>query len=164
VANPYQVRVEGLQFDAAHFATFGGACEPLHGHSYAVAAEVEGTLSEDNWVVDFIELKLMLRKLCEEVDHRFLLQSESRLLQIERRPGEWRVQTPAGIAYIFPESDVVSLPIENTTAERLAEWFSDRLWRSLQDCGAKNIAAATVEVWEGPEQRASHRRERLLQE
>ena len=48
----YRVRVERnkLRFAAAHFATFGGECEPLHGHNYAVSIEVEGSLTDDAWV------------------------------------------------------------------------------------------------------------------
>jgi 6-pyruvoyl-tetrahydropterin synthase len=32
----FSVRVEG-KFSAGHFATYGGDCEPLHGHTYEVA-------------------------------------------------------------------------------------------------------------------------------
>ena len=157
----FQVRVEGVQFAAAHFATFGGACEPLHGHSYEVAAEVDGTLVEDAWVVDFTELKAILRELCDELDHRFLLQRESAILKIESQPGEWRVTTPADRVYVLPALDVVALPVDNTTAERLAQWLCGKLWQTMNGRGAKNVQAVTVEVWEGPGQRASHRQERL---
>jgi 6-pyruvoyltetrahydropterin/6-carboxytetrahydropterin synthase len=34
-----------LRFAAAHFTTFGGECEPLHGHNYAVLVEIEGDLT-----------------------------------------------------------------------------------------------------------------------
>ena len=69
----YEVRVEAIRFDAAHFATYGGNCEPLHGHSYEVAAEVQGKLGEDSLVVNFIGLKAVLRELSKELDHKFML-------------------------------------------------------------------------------------------
>ncbi len=156
----FQVRVEGVRFAAAHFATAGGRCEPLHGHNYGVVAQVDGTLSEDAWVIDFIELTAILRRLCKELDHRFLLQRESRVLAIDSTDAAWQVRTPAGIGYVLPKGDVVALPLDNTTSERLAEWLSGRLWQALAERGAKNVQAITVEVWEGPDQRASHRRER----
>lgn len=149
-----------MQFDAAHFATFGGRCEALHGHSYQVAAEVEGELVSDAWVLDFGRLKRLLREISRELDHRFMLQAKSPLLQIEARDGFWNVRTPEGLVYSLPEQDVVALPIDNSTAERLCEWFSLRLWSALGKRRANNLRAVTLEVWEGPGQRASRRTER----
>jgi len=157
----FQVRVEGVQFDAAHCATIGIDCEPMHGHSYAVAAEVDGTLNENAWVVDFVELKSILRGICDELDHRFLLQKESAVLTIEVRDGSWQFRSRAGNVYVLPAGDVVALPVDNTTAERLAQWFCGRLWQALCEREADNIRAVTIEVWEGPAQRASHREEHL---
>jgi 6-pyruvoyl tetrahydropterin synthase/QueD family protein len=157
----YQVRVEGIRFDAAHFATFRGKCEPLHGHSYEVAANVDGSLSTDSWVVDFVALKRLLRDLCEELDHRFMLQCAGDILQVEQDVSSWRIRTPAGIDYSFPTKDVVALPIDNTTAERIAEWLSSRVYESLSKRGLRRIEAVTIEVWEGPGQRASYRRQNL---
>jgi 6-pyruvoyltetrahydropterin/6-carboxytetrahydropterin synthase len=157
----FQVRVEGIGFAAAHFATYGGACEPLHGHNYSVAAQVEGALSEESWVFDFVELKSILRGFCRELDHRFLLQLESNLLRMESRDGSWQVETPGGLHYSLPANDVVALPVDNTTAERLAEWFSERLAAALAQRGIANVTAISVDVSEGPGQMASHRQERL---
>jgi len=153
----FQVRVENIFFDAAHFATYGGRCEPLHGHTYQVAAEVEGELTEDSWVVDFTRLKGILRQICQEIDHRLLLQTNSRILKIESSAGSWQVETPDGATYSFPSSDVAELPIDNTTAERLAEWFSGRVWEVLALRNSR-IQSVSVEVWEGPGQRAAYKR------
>jgi 6-pyruvoyl tetrahydropterin synthase/QueD family protein len=156
----FNVRVEGVKFDAAHFATFEGKCEPLHGHSYEVAAEVEGALTEDSWVVNFVQLKSLLRRLCKDLDHRFMLQADSRVLEIDPTESHWKVRTPSGVGYVLPRQDVISLPIDNTTAERLAEWLSGRVWQSLEEGGAR-LHSLALEVWEGPGQRASHRMDRL---
>lgn len=156
----YQVRVEKIFFDAGHFATYGGRCEPLHGHSYQVAAEVEGDLTEDSWVVDFTRLKGILRQVCQEIDHRMLLQMESRVLKIEGSEGRWQVETPDGACYSFPVSDVAELPIDNTTAERLAEWMCGKVWEALAPRHSR-IRSLTVEVWEGPGQRAAYKRVHL---
>jgi 6-pyruvoyltetrahydropterin/6-carboxytetrahydropterin synthase len=157
---PFQVRVDGVQFAAAHFATFGGGCEPLHGHNYEVGVAIDGTLSDDSWVFDFVELKAMLRRFCDELDHRFLLQRDSHLLKIEATAGGWQIETPDGVSYSLPASDVVALPLDNTTAERLAEWFCVRLIQELAERGFENVAAVNLEVSEGPGQRASYRWQR----
>lgn len=152
----FQVRVEGISFEAAHFATFHGEAERLHGHTYTVAAELEGTLADDAWVVDFGVVKKILRAIVDELDHRFLLQRESTLLAIDDTDSAWKVRTPAGIGYVLPKGDVVALPIDNSTSERLAELFVARFWQELEERGAKNVRSVTVEVWEGHGQRAAH--------
>lgn len=156
----YSVRVEGIRFAAAHFATFGGECEPLHGHSYEVAAEVDGSLTDDSWVVDFSLLKTILRRLCTELDHRFMLQAESNELQIERSPTSWSIRAQSGTSYILPVEDVIALPIDNSTAERLSEYLCAQLGAALTGHGAANIARVAVEVWEGPGQRARSEQDR----
>jgi len=140
-----------LRFAAAHMATFGGTLEPLHGHNYDMIVEVEGTLTEDDWVWDFGELKRMARGIAEELDHRFLLQRNSRLLEIEELAGAWRI-TFGERSYTFPADDVLALPIENSTAERISEWVSERLQAALRDAGAVNITRLTVGIEEMPGQ------------
>src|SRR5262245_42704238 len=119
------VRVERnrLRFMSAHMATWEGGCEPLHGHNYQVTAEVEGDVTADSWVIDFSVLKRVVRERCDAIDHKFLLQRDSRVLAIDEGEGCWEVTAPGGRNYRFPRSDVVALPLDNTTAERLAGWF-----------------------------------------
>ncbi len=159
----YRVRVERnqLKFAAAHFATFEGQCEPLHGHNYAVGIEVAGTLTEDSWVIDFSALKAIGRAVCDEVDHKFLLQRESRVLQIDEGMSNWKVRFLER-GFVFPKADVVALPIDNTTAERLAEWFAGRVSAELRARGASNIASVSVTVEEAPGQAARSGRRRSV--
>ena len=149
----YRVRVERnqLKFAAAHFATFEGQCEPLHGHNYAVGIEVAGMLTEDSWVIDFSALKAIGREICGELDHRFLLQRGSRALQIEEGMSNWKVRFLER-GFVFPKADVVPLPIDNSTAERLAEWIAGRVATELRARGASNIASVSVTVEEAPGQ------------
>jgi 6-pyruvoyltetrahydropterin/6-carboxytetrahydropterin synthase len=132
LSSEYRVRVErnALKFAAAHFATFEGQCEPLHGHNYAVTIEVAGELTDDSWVADFSTLKALGRAICAELDHRFLLQRDSRALEIDEGETNWKVGF-AGRGWVFPKADVLPLPIDNTTAERLAGYFVMRLKAEL---------------------------------
>ena len=157
----FSIRVEGIGFEAAHFATYRGQCEPLHGHSYSVAAEVEGDLGGDSWVMDFGELKEALREACARLDHKFLLQRESRELKLEQSGSGWNVSTPAGAAYAFPLADVAALPLDNSTAERLAEYLAGEVWQALRRRGQDGLTRLAVEVWEGHGQRGRFQRERL---
>jgi len=149
----YRVTVErdSLRFSAAHFTTFAGQCEPLHGHNYDVLVTVEGDLTDDGWVIDFVELKKMVRDLCQELDHRFVLQRENTLLNIREDGDSWIV-TAGQRRYVMPKSDVVALPIDNSTAECLAEWFCHRLSDELRRRNVTNISLITVGVEEAPGQ------------
>src|SRR6185369_2269920 len=64
-----------LVFSSAHFITFTGhRCEGLHGHNYRARVTLEGALDESVWFVfDFVELKKIMRRLCNEIDHKVLL-------------------------------------------------------------------------------------------
>lgn len=149
----YRVRVERvrLKFSSAHMATFGGEMEPLHGHNYAVTVEVTGSLTGDAWVVDFGLLKRLGREICDELDHKFLLQRESAVLEIDEGISNWKVRF-GDRGFVFPKGDVLALPIDNTTAERLAEYFVTRLRAGLASTGASNITEIAVGVEEAPGQ------------
>ncbi len=149
----YRVRVERnkLKFAAAHFATYDGKLEPLHCHNYAVSIEVAGTLTNDAWVCDFSTLKSAGKALCDELDHKFLLQRDSRELEIDETATNWKLRF-LDRGFVFAKADVLALPIDNTTAERLAEWFVVRLKEDLRARGASNLSSISVEVEEAPGQ------------
>src|SRR5437868_869660 len=115
-----------LRFAAAHMATFGGDCEPLHGHNYDVMVELEGSLTHESWVWDFGVIKRETKAIADELDHRFLLQRDSKTLDITELPESW-VVVFGPRRYEFPKSDVAVLPIDNSTVERISEWFAGRL-------------------------------------
>lgn len=140
-----------LRFAAAHMATFAGDCEPLHGHNYDVIVELEGGLTEDSWVWDFGDLKRTTKSIVDELDHKFLLQRESRVLRIEEGEDVWVIGF-ADRKYRFPKRDVAVLPIENSTAELLAEWIAERLRDELRTREGTQFATLTIGVEEMPGQ------------
>lgn len=149
----YRITLERnrLRFSAAHFTTFGGECEPLHGHNYDVFVEISGALTDDSWVFDFNEAKRMIAGICKELDHRFILPLENRSLDISRSGDEYEVRF-GDRRYVMPASDVAALEIDNSTAERLAEWFARRVVQSLREAGATNVAKVVAGVEEAPGQ------------
>jgi 6-pyruvoyltetrahydropterin/6-carboxytetrahydropterin synthase len=149
----FRVRVERnkLKFAAAHFATFEGQCEPLHGHNYAVTLEVAGALTDDAWVCDFAALKSIGKAICDELDHKFLLQRDSRVLQIDEGMSNWKIRFLER-GWVLPKAEVLPLPIDNTTAERLAEYVVRRVRDALRERGASNLTSVTAGVEEAPGQ------------
>ena len=147
----YKVSVERntLRFCAAHFTIFQGQAERLHGHNYDLLVQVEGELSDDAWVIDFGELKRIGEALCQQLDHRFLLARDNPALDLSDLDDAWQIAFHDR-RYVIPKSDVCVLPLDNSTAERLAEWFCHRLAEALAERG--NITSISVGVEEAPGQ------------
>ena len=150
-----EISVSGvrLRFAASHMATLGLVLEPLHGHNYVVSCRVEGNLTDDNWVMDFSVLKNLVRTECELLDHKFLLQMNSSQLVIEyeKKSGSYIIGHSDRI-YKIPAEDVIALPIENSTAELIAEHIAEGIVAGTVSRGVKNLTSITVEVEEMPGQ------------
>ena len=157
----FRIRVEKdhTVFSAGHFITYDGhLCEPLHGHNYRVAASVEGPLDENFYVLDFTRIKRQLRTIVDRLDHRMLLPTRSNRIVVEAR-GDQVLAAYKEKRDVFPASDVVLLPIPNTTAEMLAQWIALQLEDALGE-QARRATAIEVEVEEAFGQRAVYREER----
>ena len=129
----FKVRVtkDHLVFCSGHFISYeGDKCERLHGHNYRTAVEVEAPLDENSYVFDFIALKDRMQAITDELDHRMLLATRNRLIEIEEGPDTVRVHF-RDREWVFPREDCVLLPIENTTAELLARYIAGLLVDSL---------------------------------
>ena len=152
----YSLRVDSshLNFSAAHFITFAGKCERLHGHNYAVDVYLEGALTGDGYVFDFVELKKIVKALCDNLDHKFLLPLGNEHFQVARSGDEVEIRVQ-GRRYVFPEQDVFDLPIANITAECLAEYLARELLGAIGEHG--NLTVIQFGVEEAPGQAASYR-------
>lgn len=152
----YRVTVEKgyLSFSAAHFISYMGKCERLHGHNYGVSLTLEGELTEDAYVFDFVELKRVVRRICDSLDHRFLLPAKSEELDVRGGEGsEWEIRFEDR-RYVLPAQDVLSLPIDNITAERLAEYVCEQFLEALAEYQMSNLTTITVGVEEAEGQTA----------
>lgn len=148
-----------LVFASAHFITFAGhRCEGLHGHNYRARVTIEGRLNEEAWFVfDFVELKRIMRKLCDEIDHLVLLPLQSDRVQVKEDGENVLVAVDGSPRYVFPRRDCALLPIPNTTVEMLAEMLIDRLRAALKENGATGLTAIEMEVEENFGQSATCR-------
>ena len=131
-----------LVFASAHFITFAGhRCEGLHGHNYRVRVTIEGALDQESWFVfDFVDLKRIMRRLCDEIDHQVLLPLENPKIQIAEEGESVQVAYEGKPRYVFPARDCALLPIPNTTVEMLAELLVKRLRAELETLGARQTA------------------------
>ena len=107
----FTVRVEA-RFEAAHFLReYRGISEPLHGHSYKVEADLEGTgggLDADAIAVDFVSAKRKLELLAKKLDYGCI-------------------------------NDVPPFTEINPSAENIAEWFARELQTAVLDEHARVV-------------------------
>ncbi len=69
----FEVTIEET-FAAGHaLRNYHGKCENVHGHNYRVRVLVAGdALDATGLLVDFVDLKQILRAIIEKLDHQFL--------------------------------------------------------------------------------------------
>ena len=111
----YVVKIQA-RFESAHFLReYRGICEPLHGHSYLVEAELsapDGGLDADDLAIDFVASKRELERLAKLLDYKCINDE--------------------------PPFDAI-----NPSAENIARWFHDGL-RDALGAGATRIVAVVV--------------------
>ena len=129
-----EIDKEYLKFSCAHFLIFpDGEAERLHGHNYRVYAEIAAALTRHGLVLDFIQVKPVIRALVDELDEHWLLPGEHPELQVaERDDGIVEVRYRERY-YAAPREDVIVLPINNTSAENLSAWVGRELLSRLRE-------------------------------
>ncbi len=135
-----------IHFSAAHCIPFHEKCERLHGHHYAVHCEIDGTLDETGWVMDFGPVKKALKRIADELDHRVLVPTEPGKVQCEVTDDRV-IMTVVDKRYDFPKEDCAMVPVPTTTAEHLAAHVMRRLVETVDF--PKNVRAVRVGVDEG---------------
>src|SRR5690242_9934339 len=84
-----EVAKDYFNFASAHFLIFAnGRREPLHGHNYQVSVAMEGELDRAGVVLDFISFKPLVKKICDDLDHRTLIQTASPVITLRQRAHE----------------------------------------------------------------------------
>jgi len=123
---------EYFKFSAAHFLIFpDGSSERLHGHNYRVRVEIQARLSEHGLVLDFTQVKPVVRELVDELDEHWIVPGEHAVLRHARRPDGVTEVRYRERYYAAPSEDVLVLPINNTSSENLATWLARELQRRL---------------------------------
>ncbi|MBQ3393218.1 MAG: 6-carboxytetrahydropterin synthase QueD [Lachnospiraceae bacterium] len=136
----YYLKTEA-SFDAAHFLQgYEGKCRNLHGHRWRVVAEIKGeTLSEAaqtrGMVVDFGDLKAVVKEMCDELDHCLIYEK-----------GSLRDATLA--AFREENFRVAEVPFR-PTAEHFARYFFEKV-------RAAGLRPHRVEVYETPSNCAAY--------
>lgn len=144
------------KFSCAHMTVFpDGRKERLHGHNYTVSVAIDLAAVGFEHLLDFGAIKRAVAAECADWRERTLLAGESpRMERLTRAGGEVEIVL-CGQRYVFPEGDVLILPIDNTTTEALAELWIERLRARLAATLAGSAAVGLeVKIEESPGQGA----------
>ena len=155
-----EVAKDYFKFASAHFVIFAnGQREPLHGHNYQVSVRMDGELDRAGVVLDFISFKPLVKKICDSLDHRTLIQAASAEIKVHRRAREVELRYKKQ-KIILPREDVILLPLANTSTELLAEHVADQIRKRVrQNFPRTRIRFLEVGVEEARGQRGLYRGE-----
>lgn len=153
----FSIRVykQYFNFASAHFLLFhDGGREPLHGHNYRVSVEGHAPNLLHDMVFDFLDIKPIVREVCDEFDHKVILPQENPYLRITEDGQNFQLCTPDESLFSLPKKDVLLLPISNTSAERLAMLIAQKIQVKVQQVFSFEFLELKVEVEETPGQSA----------
>ena len=131
-----------------------GGREPLHGHNYRVLVKGEAPDLKEDMVFDFLNIKPIVREVCDSLDHKLLIPKDNKHLKIYSDKKNTIIETPDESYFSIPQQDVLLLPIQNTSAERIAVYISEEVRRLVKERFKYQFSSLEVEVEETPGQAA----------
>jgi 6-pyruvoyltetrahydropterin/6-carboxytetrahydropterin synthase len=153
----YAIKVykQYFNFACAHFMIFkDGSREPLHGHNYRVQLKALAPKLEGDMVFDFLNIKPIVRKICDSLDHKLLLQGECPDLSIHDQDQNWKLEMPDKSFMSIPKTDALILPILNTSVERIAIYLAQEIDHMVFQQFKFRFSTLEIEVEETPGQSA----------
>jgi 6-pyruvoyltetrahydropterin/6-carboxytetrahydropterin synthase len=155
--SPFSIKVykQYFNFASSHFMIFeNGEREPLHGHNYRVQVKGEAPDLTGDMVFDFLDIKPIVREVCDSLDHKLLIPRDNKHLQIYTEKNNIVIVTPDESYFSIPQRDVLLLPILNTSSERIAVYICDEIRRLVSERFNYSFTCLEVEVEETPGQSA----------
>lgn len=131
-----------------------GGREPLHGHNYRVMVKGEAPALAGDMVFDFLDIKPIVREVCDFLDHKLLIPKDNKNLKIFTEKKNYVIETPDESVFSIPMTDVLLLPIQNTSAERIAVYICDEIRNKVKTKFGFAFNSLEVEVEETPGQSA----------
>ena len=120
-----------FHWEMAHRLPYHRAgCQNIHGHSYRMFVEIEGIPGDNGMLMDYGDMKALVKPLVDELDHAFLCSNSDEVM----KP--------------FLESSKLKAVYVDffTTAENLSFYFAKKIKEKLVPY--KNITALKVRIQE----------------
>jgi 6-pyruvoyltetrahydropterin/6-carboxytetrahydropterin synthase len=131
-------------FSSAHLLPGHVKCSFLHGHTYAIHIRVYGEKNNQGYIIDFSEIKNVVKQIADCLDHKILIANGNSCFCIKENEV---IVSFDDKKFVFPLSNCVVLPIDNVTAENLAEYVFSQVIKKLHL--PSNVSAVEIGVDEG---------------
>jgi 6-pyruvoyltetrahydropterin/6-carboxytetrahydropterin synthase len=115
---------------------------------------LHGEKGVNGMIMDFIELKKVMRKIVDDFDHRVLLPGNCPRVVLS--VGDEIVAKVGKKRYVFPAEDVVILDIEEASAEEVARVMLARILEEVRFPGNVTKVEVGLEEERGQSAWASH--------
>lgn len=125
-----------------------GSREPLHGHNYRVKLRGNALELDNDMVFDFLDIKPIVRQVCDGLDHHLLIPVKNKLIEIIETDKNVEIKTPDGSFFSIPKQDTLLLPIENTSVERIAVYLAHQIKNRVQEKYGFEFSELEIEVEE----------------
>ena len=105
-------------------------CQNIHGHSYRMFVEIEGTPGPNGMLMDYGDMKSLVKPIVDELDHAFLCSNDDEMMKPFLKT--------SGLKAVYVDFF--------TTAENLSFYFAKKIKEKLVPY--KNIIAVKVRIQE----------------
>ncbi|HSW68800.1 MAG TPA: 6-carboxytetrahydropterin synthase [Gammaproteobacteria bacterium] len=144
-----ELHKEELKFSAGHFMLLSPTeRESMHGHDYQIQVAFHTLIKHNGMAFDCRLYKQRLLKICQSLDYRFILPSQSEYMTVKEENDKWIVQFGQQIIP-FLKQDAIVLPICNVTLEELSFWFIQQLTVNKEELQQHCIQGITVKIFNG---------------
>lgn len=114
----------------------------------------DAPIAKSDMVFDFLDLKPIVRQVCDSLDHKLLIPGENLDIEISTQDTNYLLKTKDNSSFSIPIKDVLILPITNTSAERLAQFICKQIIKLTNEKFQFSFKELEVEVEETPGQSA----------
>jgi 6-pyruvoyl-tetrahydropterin synthase len=114
-----------FKFYCAHFIIHKGFREKLHGHNYQVSIRLTGSdqLGSDGYLIDFGEVKKLMRSICREINEYFICPMKSQHMKVATDNDQLCLECEDGAKFSFPLTDCALLPLYHSSAEEITHYL-----------------------------------------
>jgi len=121
-----------IRFSSAHIIHEYEKCGRLHGHTYAMHVKIWGQPDSKGIIVDFSNVKKILKEIANSIDHRIIIPEKSPIVEIVKKDDCVEIDA-MGKSYKFPIGDCILLPIKSTSAENLAKYILEEFEKKIDN-------------------------------
>lgn len=143
---------ENFKFSAAHFLIFDEKkAEKLHGHNYQVRVEIEVPSQQtpqqiqSGYFIDFNVFKKAIKSRLDQWDEVVLLPAKHPDMKFQNRENSLEVHFRERF-YVFPQNEVILLPITNTSVEQLSGLLAQEFLQNFSQYGIVSLKVTVEET------------------